>query len=69
MDGISEGGVPPKSCTSVTVTVDKICGAGRGMYGRNGNWIDDNNNFKESRKYNDHNKDDCHHQQYHASRN
>jgi hypothetical protein len=24
MDGISEGGVPPKSCTSVTVTVDKI---------------------------------------------
>ena len=24
MDGISERGVPPKSCTSVTVTVDKI---------------------------------------------
>ena len=24
MDGISDGGVPPKSCTSVTVTVDKI---------------------------------------------
>ncbi len=24
MDGILEGGVPPKSCTSVTVTVDKI---------------------------------------------
>jgi hypothetical protein len=24
MDGISEWGVPPKSCTSVTVTVDKI---------------------------------------------
>ena len=23
-DGISEGGVPPKSCTSVTVTADKI---------------------------------------------
>jgi len=23
MDGISEGGMPPKSCTSVTVTVDK----------------------------------------------
>jgi hypothetical protein len=24
MDGISKGGVPPKSCTSVTVTVNKI---------------------------------------------
>ena len=24
MDGISEGGVPPKSCTSVTVTINKI---------------------------------------------
>jgi hypothetical protein len=24
MDGISEGAVPPKSCTSVTVTIDKI---------------------------------------------
>jgi len=24
MDGISDGGVPPKSCTSVTVTVNKI---------------------------------------------
>jgi hypothetical protein len=24
MDGISDGGVPPKSCTSVTVTLDKI---------------------------------------------
>ena len=24
MDGILDGGVPPKSCTSVTVTVDKI---------------------------------------------
>ncbi len=24
MDGISEGVVPPKSCTSVTVTIDKI---------------------------------------------
>jgi hypothetical protein len=24
MDGILEGGVPPKSCTFVTVTVDKI---------------------------------------------
>jgi hypothetical protein len=23
-DGISEGGVPPKSCTSVTATADKI---------------------------------------------
>jgi hypothetical protein len=34
------------------------------MYGRNGNWIDDDNNFKESRKYNDHNKDDCHHQRF-----
>ena len=24
MNGISEGGVPPKSCTSVTVTINKI---------------------------------------------
>ncbi len=24
MDGILEGGVPPKSCTSVTVTINKI---------------------------------------------
>ena len=24
MEGILDGGVPPKSCTSVTVTVDKI---------------------------------------------
>jgi hypothetical protein len=24
MDGISKGGVPPKSCTSVTVTINKI---------------------------------------------
>ena len=24
MDGILDGGVPPKSCTSVTVTVNKI---------------------------------------------
>jgi hypothetical protein len=24
MDGILEGAVPPKSCTSVTVTIDKI---------------------------------------------
>jgi len=24
MDGISDGGVPPKSCTSVTVTINKI---------------------------------------------
>ncbi len=44
-------------------------GAGRGMYGGNGNWINDNNIFKESRKYNNHNKDDCHHQQCHAPRN
>ncbi len=128
MDGILEGGVPPKSCTSVTVTVNKIVvvlgeecrkwqqrisllyapsrhvrmnslkassnewnfgggsapkvlhlcdcnhqqdsrGTGRGVYGRNRNWINNNNNFKESRKYNNHNKDDCHHQRYHASRN
>ncbi len=43
-------------------------GAGRGMYGGNGNWINDDNNFKESRKYNDHNEDDCHHQRCHAPR-
>ena len=60
MDGISEGGVPPKSCTSVTVTVNKIvvalgeeCKAGM---------VTGSDNFKESRKYNDHNEDDCHHQ-------
>ena len=63
MDGILEGGVPPKPCTYVTVTVDKIDVAlGEECRGGEGNWINDNNNFKESRKNNDHNEDDCHHQ-------
>ena len=47
MDGISEGGVPLKSCTSVTVTVNKIVVAlGEECMAGTDNWIDDNNNFK-----------------------
>ena len=63
-------GVPPKSCTSVTVvTVDKIvmelgeeCTMGT-VTGPT------TSTTSKSMKYNDHNENDCHHQRCDAPRN